>query len=509
MKKKTARLTGIGFLALALVLGLLAGIWYGNVSNYSEAELNSAVENAVEEVKAEMYTQAEIDEKIEKAVEGLLTPEEVQAQLDEKDERIAELESELATTEAEIEVEEAGYLLDGLRINNAVPNKVISDKEIQLFDGEVEVDDEEFDAEELVRLSGLFLAANENDFKEDVFLTIPEEAIKYQFVLDSNFDRDLVTEDEPLKISLLGEDIKIINWEADKIEIEKGEEYLFVEGETKEIEGRQVEMVMIGDDYIYISVDSESKKIDEGKKAKVNGLEILASEVLSDDEVNDIATIRVGEDVLEVIETGDEFEKDSAWEWQIDPKKITLLNKEEFMYLDEDEDFHAIAPGEQVCLPNDFVCIRFDGLLEEDFESYDFDVYTKGGAGDFVRVKGSFLAGVEDYDKIYINKTGIYDADLDLIDNAEIKLGDGDMKIVLGGAFIKIENANFEKEVQLAYDLSDVWANNGVHIDGNEDNYRTDFGIIVFNPEDSCEDQKFKIDVPEEKLEASITVFGQ
>jgi hypothetical protein len=56
MEKKTARLTGIGFLALALVLGVLAGIWYGNVSNYSEAELNSAVENAVEEVKAEMYT---------------------------------------------------------------------------------------------------------------------------------------------------------------------------------------------------------------------------------------------------------------------------------------------------------------------------------------------------------------------------------------------------------------------------------------------------------------------
>ena len=56
---------------------------------------------------------------------------------------------------------------------------------------------------------------------------------------------------------------------------------------------------------------------------------------------------------------------------------------------------------------------------------------------------------------------------------------------------------------------------NEIYVDGNEveeyniclkeDNFLTNYGILIENPKDSCGDE-FKITVPEEKLEGSISI---
>jgi hypothetical protein len=493
----------------ALVMGLL-GMYYGKAVSYSEADLQEAVENAVEEVKAEMYTSEEVDAKITQATEGLLTPEQVQEQLDELQEQIDEKDAMIEQLQEELEtaseiIDPEGYLLDGLRINDAVPTKAVSDREIDLFDGTVEVDDEDINAVELLRLEGLFLEANGVDFKEDVLLTVPEEGIKYQFILESKFDRSLVTEDEPLMISLLGEEAKIVEWSANKIVMQKGEKFLFEEGEIKEIEGAEVEIIIIHDDYVYLRVNDETEKITEGDSATVGGIEIFANEVLCNDDGLDLAELRIGESIEEVIEAGDEFEEDSVWEWQINPRRIILFNTEEFKYLDEDEpEFNALNAGEQICLPNEFICIRYDGLLEEPTEEYTFDIYTKGGVGDFVRARGNFVEGLNDYSRIYINDTGIYDTDFNLI-GTKVKLADTKASLEIvdfgWGNRISID------DLRITMDLKTIRVGASILLNDEDDNYRTDYGIIVFNPEDSVEDQKIRIEVPEEKLEASITIL--
>jgi len=48
---------------------------------------------------------------------------------------------------------------------------------------------------------------------------------------------------------------------------------------------------------------------------------------------------------------------------------------------------------------------------------------------------------------------------------------------------------------------------NITNIGTGEDNFLTNYGILIENPEDSCEDQEFKITVPENKREGSILII--
>ena len=515
MKKNMNTKQIVGLVVLAALVFSILGMVYGKAVSYSEADLDTAVEDAVEQVKSDMYNQGEVDELVAQATEGLLNPEEVQIQIDAKDTKITELESELASTAAEIPEVEVGYKLDEIEIDGTV-TKTLSDKHIALFDGEVTFDDDTYDAEESLSLSGLIQKANGNDFKENTFLQIPVKSIEYVFSVENSFNTSKIGVDETLEISLLGKEVEISNWETGKITLTSGTEYTFVEGEAKEIDGQTVIVVSISDatEKVLVKVGEETHVLEVTDTESFGDLDVYCKEVLSNeagDVTPDIVTLKIGEDIKTVIEDGayDEDDDFNVWEWEITDKQIMLTNTEEFMYLDEDDtEFNVLGAVEKLCLPNDYACVEYNGLEQEETETYKFDLYTKG-ATDYIRVKGNFVNGLNDFEKIYIDPItkNIYDKDENEL-FGDIELGDTEMLLVPGSLFIKVQNNDWPKEFRVDYTLENVEVNNMVDIISDEEyDYRTLYGIIVENPDDSCEDQDFTIVVPEEQLMGSITVY--
>jgi len=388
---------------------------------------------------------------------------------------------------------ESGYLIDEIELEETI-SKELSDRELNLFDGKIDFDGEDYDAEEVFTLDSLELTINEEDFKDNAYLSIPEGSISYKMNIEAGLNRSEINDEDSLIFELLGEEVEITNWDGSEITILKGEEYFVEEGET----AGGVIVLMVLEDAIYVEVDGIQKKIDEGKTKKVGNLEIKAKEVLyvSHGDMPSKAIILVGIDIEKTITDGEEYLEDSIWNWEINSDSIGIVLNTEFIELDDD--YKVLDKEEMVCLPNDYLCVRYNGLVEEDTETYDFEIDTKSG-NDYVEVKGNFQKGLKDYSKIYINSSGIYDKDLELIDLTSINLGSTDLELELGSK-LKIN------KVELDLDLLDVLVDS-VSISSNEDNYLTPYGIVIENPEDSCEDENFKIIIPQEQTEGSISII--
>ena len=146
------------------------------------------------------------------------------------------------------------------------------------------------------------------------------------------------------------------------------------------------------------------------------------------------------------------------------------------------------------------MCFVYEGLVEEDIEKITFELDTKSGK-DYVEAKGTFLDGLEDYDRLYINASGIYDDDLDYI-GTEVEIDDTELNLELISGKLKIDNV----KLWLALDQIKV---GGDDISGFDETYVTSYGITIDNPEDSVEDNDFTIKVPEEELFAEITVVSK
>ena len=123
------------------------------------------------------------------------------------------------------EIEEAakitgGYLIDDLFLEIAF-NETLSDREIYLFDGEIEFDGDDYNADEFFTLTNLKLEANEGDFEGDVYLTIPTEGISYILRLEAVLNTSNIDEDETLELTFLGEEITISEWDSNRVTLPK------------------------------------------------------------------------------------------------------------------------------------------------------------------------------------------------------------------------------------------------------------------------------------------------
>ncbi len=392
-----------------------------------------------------------------------------------------------------------GYLIDGLFLEETF-EEILSDREIYLFDDEIEFDGDDYDAEEIFRITGIILKANDNtyDFDGNAYLTIPENSIAYEFVIEEGFNTSLIgnedegNEDETLQISLLGQDITISEWTETEVTLTQGKEYVVEEDETITVNDKDVTVLWVISDRVYLSVGDETKTIQEGSTRTIGGLEIKVKETVDFgariDKTNR-AVLVIGEQVEKTISDGDEYSDDSIWEWVITSNSIGIVLTEDFEELDED--FNALAPEEILCLPNDYVCVRYNGLIGQDTEEYNFDI-----DHDLVRVKGNFLDGTKEYNTVYIDTTGIYDDDdkENLIDETKIELGDTNSILNISTGLIIIE------DFEVNFDL------NVTNVGDDDVDYRTIYGILIENPEDSIDNHEFTITVPEEKLEGIITV---
>lgn len=487
---------GVGVLVIiSMVLGALIFSFFikSNVDELTVEEIDSKIAKAVsdaEDIKNEVIS--DLEEKISNLQNF------TGVNIDES--------GKIISDKGTVIISKEGYLVDEVFLEIPLDKK-FSDRELNLFDGEVEFDGEDYDAEEVFTFKGLELLANEKDFDGNVYLTLPKEGLSYEFIFETNLDTsEIGDDDETLTFDFLGEEIEISKWEVNKITLTQGEEYFITELENIIFKGKEVTLEFVLPNAAYITVDGEGIKILEGEIKRIGGLEIKASEILYTESAirKSKATLIIDEDVEITISDGDEYDDGSIWEWRITENSIGLILSEEFNELDDD--FNALGLGEFICLPKDYYCIRYDGLVEGNEEEYSFELDTRNGL-DYVKVNGDFLSGINDYDRVYINDTGIFDRDFELISSDTIELGDTDSVLSWNNItkVISINDINISYNLYGNYEFNDIWYNS-LNISSKDENYLTAYGILIDNPEDSVESQEITLRVPDEKLEGKITI---
>ena len=237
-------------------------------------------------------------------------------------------EAKVIEEEIAVETELNGYDIDGLEIG-AEFNATISDREINIFDAEIEFDNKNYDAKEVVYLTGLKVAANyEEEYKADAYLQIPEEGLKYCMEFETGLNTSLIAPDETLVFNLFGEEVEISNWDSGEITFTKGVKYDVIEGDTIEYDGIAIFVKDIIGDSIFVTVNSETKRIVEGGDVEhFDGVEIKAEAVLDNEAAEgrpDWAEIIVSTDVTNDVYGGKEYADDSIWDWGIDANSICV-----------------------------------------------------------------------------------------------------------------------------------------------------------------------------------------
>ena len=402
----------------------------------------------------------------------------------------------------ETETEELGYLIDELYLSEPLED-TYSDREVKtLFDGEVDFDGKDYDAEETLILKDIELLANEKDFEGNVYMVVPKRAIEYKIEFESDLNTSLIDDEETLSFSFLGDELEVSSWSDDSVVFFKGEVYELDEGESVTIDEMVVTLQFTGDDSAHISVDGDSKEIKEGKIKTIGELQVKVEYSFETTNFRvGGAKLIISEDIENEVYGGGEYEEDSAWDWVIDSNSIGIVLVEDFteVDLDGDEEFQAVGVDKKLCLPNEYVCVQFNGMDELDTEEYSLELDERDG-NEYVRIKGNFISGIEDFDKIYVNTTGIYDKNLELIDDEEIELANTDSILNISTGDLVFE------DFTVNMDLEDSEAN-GNDLNSEEEDWLTNFGLKILDPENGAEDQEFEISVPEEQLEGSITLI--
>jgi len=286
-------------------------------------------------------TSTEIDAKISAAVASAIQ---------EKDAEIASLKEQLSqqneTTEETTTVvikNIGGYLLDDLYLESPI-NKIFSDRELNLFDGKVEFDGKNYNAEETFSIINISLKANEKDFDGNPYLIIPRKSIEYKMIFESTLPFDEIGEDqETLKFDFLGEEVEVSKWDKDANEItfSHGDKYLLNQGDEITVLEKKVKLSYVAEEKVIVDVDGISASIKEGSTRLINGLQIKAYDVLYSSSQLGKAYLIIGEEVEKTVEDGDKYEDSSIWLWKIEENSIGLILDEEFEKLDEE--YNALA----------------------------------------------------------------------------------------------------------------------------------------------------------------------
>ena len=514
-----------------IAIGLVAGLAFGALGCSP-----TLTDNGVE-VTAEYLTKLKADtlqkginsvditmdnaDVVETALVGTYTQEQVDAQLVEQTIRDAKVLADYKDEEEKQKQEDItqatadanAYEFEDVGLNSGFTPITLTDRDLStLGDGEIKFDGEEYDFwEELTFSNGLNVDTNDVDFDGNAYLTIPEDGIEYTYKLDTQLKTHLIgiedteyDEDETLKINFLGKDLEISKWTDNIITFTSGTEHFLKQGETITVNGKEIQVKIIGDDYIYVQVDGTGKKITEEKGiTEVNGIDIEASEILYIDDAryDSYVTIKIGTDIENIISNTDEYAEDSEWEYVITDNSIGIKLIEDFVNVGDDEEFEALGIGMSLALPNEYVTVTFGGLVEEDSETYKISYDENDG---YTRIRGEFVTDTDEYENIYVADNGTIFDDNDFeIEIIDVRLGDTNILLDdMSDGIISI------KDLNISLDLSDAvdTVNTGVNLKERDDDYTTNYGIVIENPEDDIEDKKLTIIVPEEKVEATISV---
>ncbi len=331
--------------------------------------------------------------------------------------------AKLGQNGAEVSVTGGETRLEGVEekdvnLNSGVGPLTLKDNDVAgLKDATLDWNDEVIDYEEIVSLSGNLVVMTSSSYDEDFgaepYLgTTAKKAITYYVkIADRDFDNYLVSENEPLEITVAGRSLKIVDISPDdpgvtgennavsaSITYESGIEKAMSVGDTVEIEGKTVKINAIGQDTVEVEVDGQTEFIDKGKTSEVGntGIKVEVKSILYNSQNPDAsrALLRIGSEIRKTVQDGDsaelfgepENDNDAEWVWYIKTWNITSdstaikIGLTHNQLYDTDKE-PVVGVGESIVLPDDYVRIEFTKLNVND--------------DDYVTIRGYFESGVD------------------------------------------------------------------------------------------------------------------
>ncbi len=376
----------------------------------------------------------------------------------------------------------------------------LSDNKVSnLLDKEIKYDGEGYDIHEEVSFKGTVLTSlDDEDYGLNSYLNVLAGDLIYKYIFEDSLPFEDIHAEEPLDIVVLGENYKIIYAEDDLIVLRTGEEYFVKEGE----QAGGVEVIAIGENSVSVKVNGVTEIIADGDDRLVNGLNVLVNEILYKSYEDSFVELIVGTEGDEEIKDGDDYADEEDYTWVIDlPNSIGVVNQQDYVSIDDDEEYKAIGVGQGIALPNNYLVFKFKGISESDVIDLTFKV-----DDGYLNVKGdsnsdTFVLGSEEYDEINVKAEGIYDEDEVLISTDKVRIGDSDTYLELGSVKIGL--------LTIKLDMSDILYD-GISWASEEGNFLDYFGIIFKDAENAVEDQKgFKVLVPEERPEITLTISSE
>ena len=256
-------------------------------------------------------------------------------------EQNAKLNEQLAVKASGVVISDSGKEYQESKtvdFGEAIGSIVLDDSDMsQLQDGKVRVDGDRYDIQDKLRLTSEVIlgvsgdGADEDFGSEPHILVLKKDAIRYTYYFDDTIKMSDVSEDVPLRINFLGQDVEIVDVDSNGFKVRQGLELSDMkEGEERTVAVDDVEttvkLVVVSDstNKVVVEVNGErSKVLADGQSDLLdNGYSVTASDILPNeagDEGADLATVWIssGETLVEY-DNGGHYDEDKVWKLEVE-----------------------------------------------------------------------------------------------------------------------------------------------------------------------------------------------
>lgn len=299
-----------------------------------------------------------------------------QAENDELQKQIDDLSQEPEPTEGtDPVVDNTVYDLKSIDINT-VESFTFDDRDLDgLFDGKISFDGDNYDVYDALYLSNVVIATNGDTSYDDEFegspylLLTQDRSLGYELTFEDGIDYSDISIDEPLEVTVLGKDYKIVGADSNSFEYSVGEKLSGAVGDTFVYDNKTVEIKAIGEDTVFLSVDGNEVVVDEDETETVGNYEVTLLKSIE----NTYAQFEIGTDEVYVtIDDGDDYEGYDDWKWSFvtDSGNIKSIG----VYYDEtidEADESPVGVNDVYTFPESFASVGF--VLEDyDVTEYKF-----------------------------------------------------------------------------------------------------------------------------------------
>jgi hypothetical protein len=275
----------------------------------------------------------------------------------------------------EDEIPLGGSIVDGKIHEVLTDNKVPSliDGKLQWDDGESTED--EFNIREEIRVGDVEVKTtlDDNEF-EGVALT-NDKGLEYRYVFEEGLNTDRIGHEDAndLVVEVLGKEYTISEVTSDSITVVTSEEVVAEAGSTHTVGDVTLTVKTVFEDHVMVN----DVLVEEGQIKKVDGVKVEVVNI-GYSNTNQVAILRVGEEIEETYEDGDAYpgedEDEPTWVWSIsnpgEEDGYIGVKYDRRDTTSDDDEMVVYTEGSYV-FPENYAVVSLDAVTTVDYSDYE------------------------------------------------------------------------------------------------------------------------------------------